>query len=73
MALTYLFTQKHINYMLLNWIDVLFDYDFTVVHRPGIHMILPDALSRIYQETPDEKEADTNCSNVKKIAAVTTS
>jgi transposase InsO family protein len=73
MALTYLFTQKHMNYMMLNWIDVLFDYDFTVVHRPGIQMILPDALSRIYQETPDEKEADTNCSNVKKVAAVTTS
>ena len=47
-ALTYLFTQKHINYMMLNWIDVLFDYDFLVVHRPGVSMILPDALSRMF-------------------------
>lgn len=45
-ALTYLYTQKHVNYMMLNWIDTLFDYDFTVVHRPGILMVLPDALSR---------------------------
>jgi hypothetical protein len=47
-ALTFLYTQKHINYMMLNWVDILFDYDFTVVHRPGILMILPDALSRMF-------------------------
>ena len=51
-ALTYLFTQRHVNYMMLNYIDILFDYDFEIIHRPGIHMILPDALSRIYQEEP---------------------
>ena len=50
MALTYLFTQKHVNYMMLNWIDTLLDFDFTVVHRPGISMVLPDALSRMYME-----------------------
>ena len=47
-ALTYLFTQKHLNYMLLNWLDTLLDYDFKVIHRPGIDMLLPDTLSRIY-------------------------
>ena len=47
-ALTYLFTQQHFNYMMLNWIDTLLDYDFTVVHCPGILNILPDALSRIF-------------------------
>lgn len=50
MALTYLFTQKHVNYMTLNWLDTLLDYDFTVVHRPGIQMVLPDALSRMYAD-----------------------
>ena len=46
-ALTYMFTQKHMNYMMLNWMDILFDYEFTPIHRPGIQMILPDALSRM--------------------------
>ena len=46
-ALTYLYTQKHMNYMMLNWIDTLFDFDFTVVHRPGIDMVLPGGLSRM--------------------------
>jgi transposase InsO family protein len=47
-ALTYLFTQRHVNYMILNWLDVLLDYSFTIVHCPGILNILPDALSRCY-------------------------
>ena len=53
-ALTYMFTQKHMNYMLLNWMDILFDYDFTVIHRPGIQMILPDALSRLFTDDAEE-------------------
>ena len=47
-ALTYLFTQKHMNYMMLDWLDFLLDYNFLIVHRPGILMVLPDALSRMY-------------------------
>jgi len=34
--------------MLLNWLDTLLDYDFKVIHRPGLDMLLPDTLSRIY-------------------------
>ena len=39
------------------WFDVIMDYDFTVVHRPGIMNVLPDMLSRIQtdfiQQSPD--------------------
>jgi transposase InsO family protein len=49
-SLTYLFTQKKLNFMQLNWIDTLFDYDFTVIHRPGVEMVLPDALSRMFAQ-----------------------
>jgi hypothetical protein len=49
-ALTYLFTQKHMNYMMLNWIDTLLEYEFEVVHLPGVLHVLPDALSRIYAQ-----------------------
>lgn len=54
-CLTSLYTQKHMNYMMLNWIDILLDYDFTVVHRPGVDMILPDALSRMFNHLREER------------------
>ena len=47
-SLIYLFTQKKLNYMQLNWIDTLLDYNFAVIHRPGVQNVLPDALSRMY-------------------------
>jgi hypothetical protein len=49
-ALTYMFTQKKLNSMLLSWLDVLLDYDFSVTHMPGILFTLPDALSRLYPD-----------------------
>jgi hypothetical protein len=36
-ALTFMFTQRHVNPMLNNWLDQLLDYNFDVVHMPGIH------------------------------------
>ena len=44
-ALVYLHMQKGLNPMMTAWLDMLFDYDFTIVHRPGIKNILPDHLS----------------------------
>ncbi|PHZ09024.1 uncharacterized protein RHIMIDRAFT_69229 [Rhizopus microsporus ATCC 52813] len=35
--------------MLINWFDTLLQYDFKVVHLPGIDNILPDTLSRLYE------------------------
>ena len=34
--------------MLANWSDKLLDYNFTVIHCPGISHVLPDYLSRMY-------------------------
>jgi transposase InsO family protein len=47
-ALTFMMTAKDLPYMLHNWIEELLEFDFDIVHRPGIEMVLPDALSRLY-------------------------
>lgn len=47
-ALFFMFTQKHINQMLNNWLETLLDFDFQIIHRPGVHHTLPDAISRFY-------------------------
>src|SRR5690348_1863650 len=50
------FIQKQANYMVANWADILLDYDLEIVHRPGITMILPDALSRLFCNLGEDKE-----------------
>ena len=47
-ALTFLFTQCHSSYMLNNWADELLNFDFEIVHCPGVEMVLPDHLSHLY-------------------------
>ncbi len=47
-ALTYLFTQHHVNPMLLNWLEQILEFSFDIIHLPGVQNILPDALSRFY-------------------------
>ena len=55
-ALHYLFTSKQSSeYMLLNWSYILSEYEFDVVHRPGVSLILPDALSRMYSDMKREQ------------------
>ena len=56
-SLTYLFTQKHSNYMMLQWFDTLISFSFSVVHCPGIIHVLPDALSRLYAPDPSDDSA----------------
>jgi len=34
--------------MLSNWADYLLQYNFTVVHCPGVLNVLPDYLSRMF-------------------------
>jgi len=34
--------------MLEEWFNILQDYDFTIIHQPGILNILPDYLSRLF-------------------------
>jgi transposase InsO family protein len=55
-ALTYLHTQKIANAMMINWLDIILQYDFKVVHLPGIDNILPDTLSRLFESEHPENE-----------------
>lgn len=36
--------------MLINWLDELLNYDFTIIHKPGVLNVLPDHLSQLYPE-----------------------
>ena len=47
-ALTYLHTQKIANAMMINWLDTIIEYNFDIVHLPGVDNVLPDALSRLF-------------------------
>lgn len=47
-ALTYLLSQSQANSMLAFWAETILEYDMIIVHRPGVTMILEDALSRLY-------------------------
>ena len=43
--------------MLLNWLDLLLDYDFDVIYKKGIMHVFPDALSR-YLPSPEPEGED---------------
>lgn len=47
-ALVYLHTQKVANNLILSWYETLMEFDFDVVHLPGILNRLADSLSRLY-------------------------
>jgi hypothetical protein len=52
-ALVYLFSSKSPNPMFHHWMETLLEFDFLVVHRPGLQNILPDQLSRLYDQLSD--------------------
>ncbi|CDH61439.1 hypothetical protein RO3G_15169 [Lichtheimia corymbifera JMRC:FSU:9682] len=72
-ALTYLFTQKLANPMMLGWFDILLKYTFEVIHIPGLENVIPDDLSRLF--TPDEllEEEDNQPSNAIKMGMIKSS
>ena len=49
-ALTFLHTQRIANLMMIAWMDTILQYDFRIVHLPGISNVLPDVLSRLYED-----------------------
>jgi hypothetical protein len=49
-ALTFFYTQKKLNPMLMSAAEILFEFDFQVTHLPGIQNVLPDALSRMWPD-----------------------
>ncbi len=52
--LEYLLTNKNIPVSLQQWTDILLNYNFTIKHRPGVLHVIPDALSRMYENAYDE-------------------
>lgn len=57
-ALTYIHTQKVANIMMIAWMDTILQYDFKIVHLPGISNILPDTLSRLFESSHMSNELE---------------
>ena len=47
MSLPYVFTQKELNIKQIGWIELLKDYDMSVLYHPNKGNVVADALSRI--------------------------
>ena len=69
-ALTFLFTSKDPSYMLVNWMDQLMEYNFSITHRPGAEMVLPDALSRLYRNFTKGDELSSQHDNFSSCATL---
>jgi hypothetical protein len=64
-ALSYIFTQKMANSMMMRWLDVLLSYDFSVVYLKGMDNVLPDALSVFILQEKITKKSTSPSLNVK--------
>jgi hypothetical protein len=72
-ALVYIHSQRDLNAMLSKWFDTLLDYNFDVVHLPGMDNVLPDALSRLFPTVKDLGEGNDGSEQTKQDFAVTKS
>jgi len=73
-ALTYLHTQRVANLMMISWMDTILQYDFKIVHLPGVANILPDVLSRLSEEAEtvsNELGGDNMVRSIMRNSAVT--
>ncbi len=65
-ALTYLFSQKNLNHIMVKWFDTLMERDFDTVHVRGTSNVVADGLSRnmeaidIHSLTVDHLVRDKN-------------
>ncbi|SAL97143.1 hypothetical protein, partial, partial [Absidia glauca] len=64
-ALVYIHSQRDLNAMLTKWFDTLLDYNFDVVHLPGMDNVLPDALSRLFPTDKDLGEGSEDNDRIK--------
>ena len=49
-ALSFLLNGRSKNYTLNFWAMIILEYDFEMIHRPGIENVLPDSLSRLFSK-----------------------
>jgi hypothetical protein len=49
-ALQYIFTQKVMSPMLIEWYNTIMKFNFDIIHRPGMLNVVADALSRPMDE-----------------------
>ena len=54
--LIHIANQKIMTVTLQQWADVLADYDIKILYRPGILHFFPDALSRVYTSSYQQKD-----------------
>ncbi|KAG0864008.1 hypothetical protein G6F15_013166 [Rhizopus arrhizus] len=67
-ALCYIHSQKNANSMLIKWLDVILDYNFSVIHVPGLENVLPDKLSRLYPPK-DTVEHESDIKKGKRLSS----
>jgi hypothetical protein len=46
--LIHMLQSVHLSEAICRWFDIIMDYNFLIIHCPGIMNVLPDALSRMY-------------------------
>ena len=54
-ALTFMLKRTKLSSVIQNWMDEIMQYDFEMIHLPGISNHLPDVISRIYDFDPREE------------------
>ena len=60
-ALARLLAKTPPNLYVAHWLETILTYKFHTIYMPGIHMVLPDTLSRIYsQSSIFKKEGEKN-------------
>ena len=67
-------TQRVANLMMISWMDTILQYDFKIVHLPGVANILPDVLSRLSEEAEtvsNELGGDNMVRSIMRNSAVT--
>ena len=55
--LIHILKQQNLCIALQQWLDVLLDYDLSIVYRPGVLHVIPDALSRMYMSSYADNNA----------------
>ena len=66
--LTFMFLTPKLSITMQQWFDVIMDYSFTIIHRPGIMNVLPDALSRLYAAAYEGSEWGVFAGSLPRVA-----